>query len=72
MEIEKRNAERAQINFERAKELYRLGQTAAYEFRRAQTAALGAKFRLNEAKYDLKKAELELKLIAGIYFAEEN
>lgn len=65
LDIENRNLETAQLNFDRTKELFQLGQLTNTQFREAQLNLVNAKNRIVAAQYTTKLAEFELLRICG-------
>ncbi len=63
--LEEKNIETASQNFIRSNDLYKLGQITSTELREAQLNLLTAKNSMNNAFFQLKLAETELKLISG-------
>ncbi|MEO0526152.1 MAG: TolC family protein [Bacteroidota bacterium] len=54
-----------ELNFERTKKQYALGQVTAIDFRQAQINLLDARNNYARAKYDLKIAEINLQQLGG-------
>ncbi|MDP2721607.1 MAG: TolC family protein [Bacteroidales bacterium] len=67
MQVEKRNMNTNQLNFDRSVEQFRLGQISSLDFRNAQLELQNAIDRYNTAKYNAKVAELELLKLAGLF-----
>lgn len=65
LEIEKENMIAAKETFERTRELYNMGQASSIDFRDTQLNYQKAKNRINNAKYQIKLAEIELMLLSG-------
>lgn len=65
LEIEQTSLEAAELNFQRSRELYDLGQLTNTDFRAAQLNLVQAKFSLSQAKYEAKLAEATLLQISG-------
>ncbi len=63
--IEQRNLEAVRLNFERSQQSYSLGQINASQLREAQVNYITAKARINNLKYTVKIAEIELYRISG-------
>ncbi len=62
---EEKNVETNKRNFDRTLYNFKLGQITSIEFRQAQVNLLNAVSNLNTAKFDAKKAELELLKLTG-------
>ncbi|MCF7886739.1 MAG: TolC family protein, partial [Candidatus Marinimicrobia bacterium] len=71
--LEKNNLQSAQLNFERTRESYQLGQVTSTRFREAQLNLIQARQGISQAKYDAKVSELQLLKIIGklLYQTEE-
>ena len=65
LEAEKDNILSAEMNFEQAKEYYRLGQISSTQYRESQSNLIRAKDNRNAARYSAKMAETELKRLSG-------
>ncbi len=65
VEIEANNLKTAELNFQRADELYRLGGITNVQFRDAQLNLLRSRIRSIQTRYDLKLAEIEILRISG-------
>lgn len=65
MRIEEQNLRTAEMNFERAEELYKLGAITNVQFRDAQLNLLRGNIRSIQSKYDLKLSEIELLRVSG-------
>ena len=65
LKVEQTNLKAAELNFQRSKELYNLGQLTNTDFRAAQLNLVRAKFSLSQAKYDAKIAEALLLQLSG-------
>jgi outer membrane protein TolC len=65
LDLEGRNLESAQLNFQRTKELYELGQVTSTQFREAQLNLIRAETNVSTARYDAKLKEIELLRITG-------
>lgn len=65
LDIRKRNLKSAQLNFDRAKELYDLGQVTSTTFREAQLNLIEAKNNIANAKYSAKLYEINLLRLSG-------
>ncbi len=63
--LEKSTVSTAQANFERSKEFFNLGQISNTQFREAQVNLSRSKFRLIEARINLKLAETEILRVSG-------
>ncbi|MGD8778308.1 MAG: TolC family protein [Ignavibacteria bacterium] len=73
LEIRVRNLESAQLNFERSKELYNLGQVTSTTFREAQLNLIEAKDEIANAKYSAKLYEINLLRLSGqLLTSDEN
>lgn len=68
LELQKINISTAEQNFNRANELFNLGQITSLDFREAQVNLIRSKNAIYDAMYLAKLAESELLLICGIYF----
>ncbi len=64
-EVQKKNIQTAQNNFERTQEKFKLGQVTSIEFRQAQLNLLNAEMSKNNAKYEAKLAEILVLQISG-------
>lgn len=71
LQTERNNVATARLNFERSEEQFRLGQITSVEFRQAQLNLLAATTNLSLAKYDAKRAELELLQLSGSLLVSE-
>jgi outer membrane protein len=67
VELEEENAELAARNVEVALERFRLGLSTSLELREVQNALTNARSRLAAARFDAKRAEIELLTLAGQY-----
>ncbi|MCV9385596.1 TolC family protein [Reichenbachiella ulvae] len=65
MQAEAKNLQTNQLNFDRSKEQYELGQITSIVFRQAQQNLLTANLNYNRAKYSAKNAELALLQLSG-------
>lgn len=65
LDVQKRNLKTAEANFERTKELYKLGQTTTIVFREAQLNLIRSKNSLTAAKFNAKNAEVKVLKISG-------
>jgi len=63
---ELRNLEITQLNFDRSKEQFEVGQISSVDFRQAQINLLNARTRLNNALYSIKRSEIQLLLLGGM------
>ncbi|MBN2010893.1 TolC family protein [candidate division KSB1 bacterium] len=63
--VQQRNLESAQLNFERTRELYELGQVTSTQFREAQLNLIRAKNNISNARFDAKLYEYELLKLSG-------
>lgn len=66
LEMEIRNLEAAQLNFERTQEMYNLGKVTNTEFREAQLKLIKAKNNISSYKYNAKIYETGLKQLCGL------
>ena len=65
LNVQEKNLQTNQNNFERTNERYKLGQVTSIEFRQAQLNLLGAKLAKSQAKYNAKLAELQMLQVGG-------
>lgn len=65
LEVQQRNFESVELNFQRTKELYELGQLTATQFREAQLNLIRAKNNITNAKFDAKSLEFQLRKLSG-------
>ena len=65
LDLEGRNLEAARLNFQRTRELYRLGQVTSTQFREAQLNLIRAETNVSTARFDAKLREIELLRITG-------
>jgi len=65
MDLESRNVEAAELNFQRTEELYGLGQVTTTQFREAQLNLIRARTSLSSSKYNAKMSEIELLRLSG-------
>jgi len=65
LQVQQKNLEPAQLNFNRTKELYSLGQVTTTQFREAQLNLIQAKNNILSAKYDAKINEIQLLRLSG-------
>ncbi|TAI48082.1 TolC family protein [Flagellimonas allohymeniacidonis] len=65
LEVQKKNLQTNQNNFNRTDERYKLGQVTSIEFRQAQLNLLNAELAESQAKYNAKLAELQMLQISG-------
>lgn len=63
--LEEKSLARSKLNFERTRELYKLGRATSLEFRTAQQNYLNAENNYNSARYNAKLAEILLLKVAG-------
>lgn len=66
MQAQQKNQQTNELNFERSKEQYELGQISSITFRQAQSNLLNANLSYNQSKYSAKNAELELLKLSGV------
>ena len=66
LSIEQNSLITAQQNFETTQEQNRLGTVTSTEFREAQLNLINAQFRITDAKFIAKVAELEVMRVAGL------
>jgi len=66
LSIEQNSLITAQQNFETTQEQNRLGTVTSTEFREAQLNLINARFRITDAKFIAKVAELEVMRVAGL------
>jgi len=65
LKIEKRNLESAELNFQRTRDLYNLGQVTTTQFREAQLNLIRAKNNISIARYEAKLYEINLAQLSG-------
>ncbi|AWX43960.1 hypothetical protein HME9304_00959 [Flagellimonas maritima] len=65
LEVQEKNLQTNQNNFNRTNERYKLGQVTSIEFRQAQLNLLNAELAQSQAKYSAKLAELLMLQISG-------
>jgi outer membrane protein TolC len=65
LEVQEKNLQTNQDNFNRTDERYKLGQITSIEFRQAQLNLLNAELAKSQAKYNAKLAELQMLQISG-------
>ena len=65
LDVQQKNLQTNQDNFNRSRERYELGQITSIEFRQAQLNLLLAKLARSQAKYNAKLAELQLLQVSG-------
>lgn len=65
LQVQEKNLQTNQDNFNRTDERYRLGQVTSIEFRQAQLNLLNAELAKSQAKYNAKLAELQMLQISG-------
>lgn len=72
MELENENLEVARENNEIAQERYRIGRSNALELREAQVNLINAEIRFQNAVFEAKLAEAELRFLSGNLLKEAN
>ena len=65
LDLQMQNLEAAELNFERTKDLFNLGQVTTATFREAQVNLISAKNNIAAARYDSKLYELDLLQLSG-------
>ncbi|MEX0314867.1 MAG: TolC family protein [Allomuricauda sp.] len=65
LEVQEKNLQTNQDNFNRSDERYKLGQVTSIEFRQAQLNLLNAELAKSQAKYSAKLAELQMLQVSG-------
>ena len=65
LEVQEKNLQTNQDNFNRTDERYKLGQVTSIEFRQAQLNLLNAELAQSQAKYSAKLAELQMLQVSG-------
>jgi outer membrane protein TolC len=65
LDVQQKNLQTNQDNFNRSRERYELGQISSIEFRQAQLNLLLAELARSQAKYNAKLAELQLLQVSG-------
>ncbi len=65
LDLQMKNLEAAQLNFDRTNDLFNLGQVTTVTFREAQVNLISAKNNIAEARYNSKLYELDLFQISG-------
>jgi outer membrane protein TolC len=65
LDVQQKNLQTNQDNFNRSRERYQLGQISSIEFRQAQLNLLLAELARSQAKYNAKLAELQLLQVSG-------
>ncbi|WP_420604061.1 TolC family protein [Flagellimonas sp.] len=65
LEVQEKNLQTNQNNFNRTDERFKLGQVTSIEFRQAQLNLLNAELAQSQAKYSAKLAELQMLQISG-------
>lgn len=65
LEVQEKNLQTNQDNFNRTDERYKLGQATSIEFRQAQLNLLNAELAKNQAKYSAKLTELQMLQVSG-------
>jgi outer membrane protein len=68
--LETRSLDVAELNFQRTRELYRLGQMTTTQFREAQLNLIRSKSALSAAKYEAKLNEIILMQLSGTLLEE--
>ncbi len=71
LDVQDKNLQTNQDNFERSRERYQLGQITSIEFRQAQLNLLQAELARSQAKYNAKLAELQLLQVSGELLNQE-
>lgn len=71
LDLETQSLEAAELNFQRSRDLYRLGQVTSTQFREAQLNLIRSKSRMQTAKYNAKLAELSLLKLSGQLVSSE-
>jgi outer membrane protein len=66
LELEQKNLETTELNFERSKEFYDLGKITLVQFREAQLNFIRSKNNIVSLTYSIKILEIELKKLGGI------
>ncbi|MBN2417061.1 TolC family protein [bacterium] len=66
LDLEKENLEAAELNFQRTRDLYQLGQVTSTQFREAQLNLVRSRTRLQTYKFTAKLDELSLLQLTGI------
>lgn len=64
-QVQEKNTETAENNFERTQEKFKIGQVTSIEFRQAQLNLLNTELSRNQAKYDAKLSELTVLQLSG-------
>ena len=65
LNVQDKNLQTNQNNFDRTNERYKLGQVTSIEFRQAQLNLLNAELAQSQAKYSAKLAELQMLQVSG-------
>ena len=65
LNVQDKNLQTNQNNFDRTNERYKLGQVTSIEFRQAQLNLLNAELAQSQAKYSVKLAELQMLQVSG-------
>jgi len=65
LQVQQNNLNPAQLNFQRTKELYELGQATTTQFREAQLNLIRAKNNITSAKFEAKILEFKLLRLGG-------
>ncbi|WP_313790019.1 TolC family protein [Flagellimonas beolgyonensis] len=65
LEVQEKNLQTNQDNFNRTDERYKLGRVTSIEFRQAQLNLLNAELAKSQAKYNAKLAELQMLQVSG-------
>jgi outer membrane protein TolC len=71
LDVQEKNLQTNQDNFDRSQERYQLGQITSIEFRQAQLNLLNAELAKSQAKYNAKLAELQLLQVSGQLLNED-
>lgn len=70
LQLERRNQETVQLNFERTVDAFALGQVSTTQYREAQINLSQAELRLVQLQYQVKMSEIELYRLAGLLIPE--
>lgn len=70
-DLEKRSRKVAELNFQRTRELYQLGQVTTTQFREAQLNLIRAKSNLSAAKYQARLNQVDLLRLSGQLVTDE-
>lgn len=65
LQLQEQNLETARLNFERTKELYNVAQVTGTQFREAQLNLLRTQSQINDTRFSVKLAEVELLTLSG-------